>query len=262
MTVQLIKRQYSSDQEYKTVLSKNQPPNGKTAETGVRPGSSQSDRNGRKAADTQKASGSSTDRPAAGNSTAQPLVAQTRLASQASQIITVVASGSVAQVKLWEKKASGWIQTLSTSGHVGLKGVGPTHEGMNTTPYGAYSLGFAFGTENPGTSLLFRQITPRSWWVEDSKSPYYNSWMEGDSFNSPSEHLADYPVQYHYAIVINYNTARTPYAGSGFFVHCDNGGPTAGCVSIPTNQMKNLMLMLRPGAFIINVNSGQEIGNF
>lgn len=192
----------------------------------------------------------------------EPVVARTRLSSRTQQIVTVVASGSSAHVEFWEKSGTTWIRQLSANGHVGSAGVGATREGMSKTPYGAYTLGFAFGTENPGTSLPFRQITPQSWWVEDSKNPNYNSWQEGAHFNDPSEHLADYPVQYHYAVVINYNTARTPYAGSGFFLHCDNGRPTAGCVSIPTAQMRQLMQMLRPGAYIVNVNSTNEISNF
>lgn len=192
----------------------------------------------------------------------QPLVARTKLAGRTRQILTVAAHGSRAHIEFWQKQGSAWVRLISTEGHVGSRGVGATREGMSKTPYGAYSLGFTFGTENPGTALPFRKITANSWWVEDSKSPQYNTWQEGKHFNSPSEHLADYPVPYHYAIVINYNTARVPYAGSGFFVHCDNGLPTAGCVSLPTGRMRRLMQIVRPGAYIVNVNREQEIANF
>lgn len=192
----------------------------------------------------------------------EPVVAGTKTASHTRQIVTVVAGGSNAKVIFWQKERETWYRKLATRGYVGSRGVGTTHEGMNTTPFGAFQLGSAFGTENPGTELPFRQITPYSWWVEDSKSPYYNSWQEGLHFNPPSEHLADYPVAYHYAVVIQYNTARVPFAGSGFFLHCATGGPTAGCVSIPTEQMGHLMQMLRPGAYIINVTDEQEISRF
>lgn len=217
--------------------------------------------NPNKKSDTSVKDKENSTAPVAGGIT-EPVVAQTKLASRTQQIVIVAASGSNARVTFWEKSGGTWRERLSAKGYVGSNGVGATKEGRCTTPYGAYLLGPAFGTENPGTSLPFRLITPQSWWVEDSKSLNYNTWQEGTHFNAPSEHLADYPVQYHYGVVINYNTARTPYAGSGFFLHCDNGGPTAGCVSIPTAQMRQLMQMLRPGAYIVNVNSEREIRNF
>lgn len=189
-------------------------------------------------------------------------VAGTRTARGTEQIVTAVAAGSEAQVTLWQKERGVWNEKLTTPGYVGYGGVGLTSEGKKTTPLGAYPLGPAFGTENPGTGLPFRKITPHSWWVEDSASPYYNTWKEGARFNPPSEHLADYPAAYRYAVVIRYNTARVPYAGSGFFLHCATGGPTAGCVSVPTEQMKRLMQLLRPGACIINVADAREISCF
>ncbi|MDF2790703.1 MAG: putative secreted protein [Bacillus sp. (in: firmicutes)] len=192
----------------------------------------------------------------------QPSIAETNLAKQTNQILTVVASGIHAHITLWTKNGDVWGKSLETNGFVGKYGIGNVHEGSMKTPYGAYSLGFAFGTSNPGTKLPFRQITPKSWWVEDSNDPNYNTWQEGDHFNKPSEHLADYPVQYKYAVVINYNTARTPWAGSGFFVHVSNGSYTAGCVSLPESQMVQLLNKLEPNAYILNVTSENQIKGF
>ncbi|SFG59709.1 L,D-transpeptidase family protein [Sporolactobacillus nakayamae] len=192
----------------------------------------------------------------------QPLIAETNLAKRTNQILTVVASGIHAHITLWTKNGDTWGKSLETNGFVGKYGIGTVHEGSMRTPYGAYSLDFAFGTSNPGTKLPFRQITSKSWWVEDSNDPNYNTWQEGDHFNKPSEHLADYPVQYKYAVVINYNTARTPWAGSGFFVHVSNGSYTAGCVSLPESQMVRLLNTLAPGAYILNVTSESQIKGF
>ncbi|MCO7124500.1 hypothetical protein NIE88_01730 [Sporolactobacillus shoreicorticis] len=196
------------------------------------------------------------------NIQSQPPIAETNLAKQTNQIVTVVADGIHAHITLWIKNGDTWGKSLETNGFVGKYGVGQAHEGSMSTPYGAYSLGFAFGKSNPGTKLPFRKITPKSWWVEDSNDPHYNTWQEGNHFNKPSEHLADYPVQYKYAMVINYNNARTPGAGSGFFVHVSNGSYTAGCVSLPQNQMIRLLKMLAPGAFILNVTSERQIKKF
>lgn len=190
------------------------------------------------------------------------LVSKSKIAQKTEQIVVVVADGNRAKITLLEKEEQAWPVRLITDGFVGANGVGPTREGLQTTPYGAYPLGFAFGTENPGTALTYRAITPQSWWVEDGEDPQYNTWQEGDHFNEPSEHMADYPELYRYGIVINYNMERIPYAGSGFFVHCSGVGPTAGCVSLPTEYMKRLMQLLRPGAYIINVNELNEIKSF
>ncbi|SFG32262.1 L,D-transpeptidase family protein [Sporolactobacillus nakayamae] len=187
---------------------------------------------------------------------------KTKLSQKTDQVVAVIANGNRATVMLLEKVDHDWKLQLSTEGFVGTNGVGPTHEGLQTTPQGAYPLGFAFGTGNPGSELPFRMITPRSWWVEDGADPQYNTWQEGETFKAPSEHMADFPELYRYGIVINYNMERVPYAGSGFFVHCSGNGPTAGCVSLPTRQMKRLMQLLRPGAYIVTMNDIGELGDY
>ncbi|WP_255377764.1 MULTISPECIES: toxin Cry1Ac domain D-VI-related protein [unclassified Listeria] len=188
-----------------------------------------------------------------------PIVTRMNLASRTSQIITVVASGTSAQVKFWEKSSGTWKQIFSTYGQVGSQGVGSADEYHSRTPRGAYSLGFAFGTSNPGTSLPFRQITNRSYWISNVNDSQYNTWQERNSSSSADEHLASYPTQYRYGVVINYNTSRTKGAGSGFFLHSSNGAPTAGCVAIPTSKMVTVLQKLHSGAYIVNVTSEQEL---
>ncbi|WP_088838763.1 toxin Cry1Ac domain D-VI-related protein [Listeria sp. ILCC792] len=193
------------------------------------------------------------------SSTNIPSVAKMKLASQTNQIITVVASGTSANVKFWEKSGETWKQVFSTYGQVGSQGVGSADEYHSRTPKGAYSLGFAFGTSNPGTSLAFRQITNQSYWISNVKDNQYNTWQERNSSSNADEHMASYPAQYRYGVVINYNTSRTKGAGSGFFLHCSNGAPTAGCVAIPTSQMATVLQKLHSGAYIVNVTSEQEL---
>ncbi|WP_163655482.1 toxin Cry1Ac domain D-VI-related protein [Listeria sp. PSOL-1] len=196
------------------------------------------------------------------NNANQPIVAKMNLASRTSQIITVVASGSTANVKFWQKSGSNWHQVFSTYGQVGSQGVGAADEYHSRTPRGAYSLGFAFGTSNPGTSLSFRHITNRSYWISNVKDPQYNTWQERHSSNKADEHMASYPTQYKYGVVINYNTTRVKGRGSGFFLHCSNGAATAGCVAIPTSNMRQVLQQLHPGAFIVNVTSERELLNY
>lgn len=186
-------------------------------------------------------------------------ISKTKLSKRTKQILLVVGKGSYAKIQLWKKKGIKWTVKMSTNGRVGKYGIGKTHEGSMKTPYGAYKLTSAFGTSNPGTKLPFRNITPNSWWVEDSNDPNYNTWQEGSFFNKPSGHLIDYPVQYKYGLVINYNSRRTPWKGSGFFVHVSNGGYTAGCVSLPIAKMEYLMKTIKPGAYILNITNVHQL---
>jgi L,D-peptidoglycan transpeptidase YkuD (ErfK/YbiS/YcfS/YnhG family) len=198
-----------------------------------------------------------------GGSALAQLVASSNTAQKTNQIVTVVASGTSATVTLLEKNNDGWKEVLSTKGYVGSQGVGQANESSGRTPKGSYSLGFAFGTSNPGTRLPFRQITPTSYWISNTEDPEYNTWQERQSSSTLDEHLMDYQVQYKYAIVINYNT-NNPIkgAGSAFFLHVSNGRPTAGCVAVPESHMVTLMKTINSGAYIINVNSQTEIANY
>lgn len=188
------------------------------------------------------------------------IVAKSRTATKTNQIVTVVASGSTAKISLLEKSGSIWTEVIKTNGYVGSLGVGQAREGSSRTPIGSYSLGFAFGTSNPGTKLPFRQITPNSFWISNVNDPAYNTWQERESSAPVDEHLADYTVQYQYAIVINYNNGVG--GGSAFFLHVGNGRPTAGCVSVSRDVMVQFMQRIAPGAYIINVNSQSEIANY
>ncbi len=211
----------------------------------------------------------SNDSNVASNSGAQDqagfagIVAGSQTAQKTDQIITTVANGTSAEVTFWEESNGVWSEVFTTQGYVGSQGVGGASESTSRTPKGAYSLGFSFGTgSNPGTALPYKQITQNSWWVSDVNSPLYNTWQESASGFANSEHMADYPTQYQYGVVINYNMSAVPGAGSGFFLHCSNGRPTAGCVAIPTSYMLQTLQRLNPGAYIINVNSEQEVANY
>ncbi|WML55135.1 L,D-transpeptidase family protein [Neobacillus sp. PS3-12] len=210
-------------------------------------------------------SSASTSKPTA---QAQPtgfagIVANSKTAQKTDQIVTVVGSGTTANVTLWEKSNNQWGEAFSTSGMVGSQGIGQATEGSEHTPKGAYTLGFAFGQSNPGTKLPFRHITPNSYWISDVNSNLYNTWQEGNFSGNGNEHLADYEnLQYYYAIVINYNMNAVKGAGSGFFLHVSNGQPTAGCVAVPKSYMEQFMTRILSGAYIINVTSENEVANY
>lgn len=192
----------------------------------------------------------------------QPAIAGTKIAQKTNQIVAVNARGSSsATVQLWEKQGIDWLKVMETKGYVGSQGVGKASASVSRTPAGAYTLGFAFGTGgNPGTKLDYRQITKNSYWIGNVNDPQYNTWQERESSSKQDEHLMDYPVQYEFAITLDYNNGIG--GGSAFFLHVSNGRPTAGCIAVPRSEMLFLMQKIQKGAYIVNVNSENELLNY
>ena len=49
--------------------------------------------------------------------------------------------------------------------------------------------------------------------------------------------------------MVDYNTSPVvPGGGSGIFIHADLGSPTAGCVSLPLDELDELLRWLNPSA--------------
>jgi L,D-peptidoglycan transpeptidase YkuD (ErfK/YbiS/YcfS/YnhG family) len=170
------------------------------------------------------------------------------------QLVYVTARGSSAEIRCFEKDdTAGWFLVESLGfipGFTGRNGVRLTKtEGDGCTPGGYYRLGHAFGVkEKPVTKMYFRRITGESFWVDDPGSSQYNTWVEGRDgadWNS-AEQLSDYPREYAYAVVIEYNTAhRIPGKGSAVFLHCGNK-PTSGCIAVPEPELLNILRWLDP----------------
>ena len=154
-------------------------------------------------------------------------------------------------------------------GHIGKKGLmHDRRRDTNTSPAGLWALGFAFGNELPPEDLKlpWRQVTSNSDWVCDENSPYFNTWQErGDPALTPwsddVEHLEDYPTQYAYAFVIEFNRPPdvVPDRGCAIFLHCGEGG-TGGCVSLPRADMLAVLQWLDPAANPFILITGAERG--
>lgn len=163
------------------------------------------------------------------------------------QLVIVKSSGTTAELYTFERDADmTWQSAQKTAaGWVGKNGVtGDKTEGDKKTPAGLYLLGPAFGINSkPATKMEYRPVTEDSYWVDDPNSAAYNTWVEGTEqkdWNS-AEHLSDYSPQYHYGVVINYNTSPiVPGAGSAIFLHCGSGG-TSGCVALPEGDVLSLL---------------------
>jgi len=178
------------------------------------------------------------------------------------QVVTVNHRvGWHANVRMWTKDGDRWRRTFTArDGRTGYGGLvrGPDREqGTGTTPIGSYSMTESFGIARQprGTDLRFHRVRPGDYWVQDNASRWYNTlrnrhkggfrwWLDG--YNS-SERLKDYPGQYRWSVVIDFNRP-TPvrHRGSGIFLHVNGRGATAGCVSTPKRFIRKAMKRLDP----------------
>ena len=174
------------------------------------------------------------------------------------QVVTVVASSSsatTAKLTAWELGDGGWTTVLGpVTARVGAAGIGRASETSTRTPVGTFSLTEAFGRAgDPGTALPYRLVDGDDWWVSDPASPLYNSSARCPPGTCPfdesaGENLYAAGAVYDHAVVIDYNRAGTPGAGSAFFLHVADGAPTAGCVAIDRGSLQTLLRWLDPSA--------------
>jgi L,D-peptidoglycan transpeptidase YkuD (ErfK/YbiS/YcfS/YnhG family) len=185
----------------------------------------------------------------------------------ATQVVTVTApstGSTTATLQAWSKSGSAWRKVgPAVPGFVGSNGMSThTNEGLSATPMGSFTLTQAFGANSdPGTDLPYFRTTPADWWISQTSgrgADLYNTHQRCASNcaftrGDPNEHLHYETPYYNYAVVIDYNTANAPGgvklgAGSAFFLHVEHNGPTAGCVSIPQDQLVRIMRWLDPAA--------------
>lgn len=170
-----------------------------------------------------------------------------------SQLITVSApssSSTTATLTAWQRGSDGtWRAVIGpVAAHVGATGIGRASEGSQHTPAGTFALTQAFGRQvNPGTRMPYFRTDALDWWDENPSSPSYNLHVRrSTSPGGASENLYYSGSVYDYVVNMNYNTARTPGAGSAFFLHVSDGTPTAGCVSVDRSVMVALLRWLDP----------------
>jgi L,D-peptidoglycan transpeptidase YkuD (ErfK/YbiS/YcfS/YnhG family) len=147
---------------------------------------------------------------------------------------------------LWERQSGGWAHVAGPwRADVGEAGWAfAPGEATGRSPIGSFTFGTGFGlAPDPGYRLGWFAVGPTDYWVEDPASPDYNTHQLGpaDESRAPWTHferLADQPVAYAYAALIDFNVPVTGSArGSGIFLHVTKGHATAGCVSLPTSQL-------------------------
>ncbi|GAA0085325.1 hypothetical protein UT300007_17640 [Clostridium sp. CTA-7] len=187
----------------------------------------------------------------------EPKIANTSVAKNSNQIISVVSTGgSTAELVLWQKDSNGkWYEydsMFARLGENGMKNASEVYEMDLCTPTGVYSLTEAFGAaQNPGSGVPYRVLDGSEYWVDDVNSPYYNTMQFGapnGRWNS-AEHLIDHSNSYKYSLVIDYNRwTVVPGKSSAIFLHVDVGVPTWGCVAVEQSKMKEILQWINPGS--------------
>jgi L,D-peptidoglycan transpeptidase YkuD (ErfK/YbiS/YcfS/YnhG family) len=145
-------------------------------------------------------------------------------------------------------------------------------EGDGSTPQGTFRISTAFGLlPDPGTKLPYRHADGDAHWAGDQRDPPTYNLLQPSAPAvrtwrlAHAERLADYPVQYAYAAVIDFNRPAAPTVtfdrrrhgyvtsqpadvrrGSAIFLHVNGRGATAGCVSLRHADLLKVLRWLDP----------------
>ncbi|ENQ3105879.1 GW domain-containing glycosaminoglycan-binding protein [Bacillus cereus] len=196
------------------------------------------------------------------------LADQFRTIGDNNQLIVVTANSygtNLARIRTFERVNGTWKQLLDMNGYIGRDGfASKMSENVVQSPRGKYSIGTAFGRYgNPGTKLPFRQITPDDVWVDDSNSALYNTWQSRSATKGQWRSAENMDISaYNYGFVINYNTDRTPGAGSAIFFHVSDMY-THGCTGTDQQDVISILKWLDPAKNPVIIQSPEsELGNY
>lgn len=181
--------------------------------------------------------------------------------SSTQQLVTVhvpSARSTWGSLRIWRRERGCWqLAGGPFATRVGRSGVSENRrEGDGTTPVGTFPIGSTMYGVSPDPGVRFRYVRLRcgDWWVEDPRSPFYNTFRRtpcGSTppFATPTPDLYSDPRAYAHFAVVEFNMRPVvPGRGSGIFLHAMKDGPTAGCVSIALPHLRRVLTWLRPGA--------------
>lgn len=132
-------------------------------------------------------------------------------------------------------------------------------EGDGRTPAGIFELGDAFGYSDsapPGCKLLYRTATDRDYFIDDTHSPDYNSWVSlTEGANKPEEHWKSFERMkrddhlYELGIIVKHNMRPVVSGrGSAIFLHIwsAKGKATSGCTAMSKENLEAILRWLDP----------------
>ncbi len=177
------------------------------------------------------------------------------------QLITVSAAHlhtTSATLRTWRRAGDCWSPVAGPyTARVGWNGLRVNRrEGDGTTPIGTFPiLPRMFGNQpNPGVRFAYSRLRCGDWWVEDPRSPVYNTFQRigcgvKPPFKVTTPDMSRSRRAYAYLAVIGFNTSPVvPGRGSGIFLHVEVHSSTNGCVSLPRHQLLRVLRWLAPAA--------------
>ncbi|MBD0330477.1 MAG: L,D-transpeptidase family protein, partial [Thermoleophilia bacterium] len=177
------------------------------------------------------------------------------------QLITVEAAHartSHATLRTWRRVAGCWRPVAGPyPARVGRNGLRRhRREGDGTTPIGTFRIGSTMYGNRPNPGVHYRYVRLRcgDWWVEDPRSPAYNTFQRVGCNRPPPFRVitADMSKErraFPYLAVVEFNMRPVvPGRGSGIFLHAQTGGPTNGCISLARPQLVRVLRWLSPRA--------------
>jgi L,D-peptidoglycan transpeptidase YkuD (ErfK/YbiS/YcfS/YnhG family) len=186
------------------------------------------------------------------------------------QLITVSATRlqtTSATLRTWRRAGACWAPVAGPyTARVGWNGLRvDRHEGDGTTPIGTFPiLPRMYGNQpNPGVRFAYTRLRCGDWWVEDPRSPAYNTFQRigcgvKPPFKVTTPDMSKSRRAYAYLAVIGFNTSPIVAGrGSGIFLHVEVHSSTNGCVSLPRPQLLRVLRWLTPAAaprVVIGVN--------
>jgi L,D-peptidoglycan transpeptidase YkuD (ErfK/YbiS/YcfS/YnhG family) len=181
--------------------------------------------------------------------------------ASAGQLITVSAprlQTTSATLRTWRRNGDCWQLVAGPyTARVGWNGLRVNrHEGDGTTPIGTFPiLPRMYGNDpNPRVRFPYTRLRCGDWWVEDPRSPAYNTFQRigcgvKPPFKVTTPDMSRSRRAYGYLAVIGFNMKPiVPGRGSGIFLHVQVHRSTNGCVSLPRRALLRVLRWLTPSA--------------
>jgi L,D-peptidoglycan transpeptidase YkuD (ErfK/YbiS/YcfS/YnhG family) len=162
-------------------------------------------------------------------------------------------TATTATATLWQKHSGSWAAVRSSMparvGRTGFKT--DRHEGDGSTPAGTFLFRYAFGGQpNPGTTMAWRSIVPRSCWSGERAD--YNRWVSRVCTSRDEDLWRLRTLPYRFAAVIGFNDSPPTWGkGSAIFLHQTTGQATSGCVALSANDILATVRWMTPGTKIV-----------
>ncbi len=205
------------------------------------------------------------------------LASQIDLPASVKQLVTVTSgswSDTTASLRVWRRRGGSWRLVRgpirASVGWNGFVRAGDRRQSTGTTPAGRFTMRSVFGNRaNPGSRLPYRRVDGNDYWSYEPRDPAtYNMFQPSKAATTRwrpdyAERLADYPYEYAYSIVLGFNLPRgvrwsperrqyvarrtaDTTEGGGIFLHVKQKPHTAGCISLPIEQVRWLVRWLDP----------------